>query len=158
VRQLEPLYGQNLASGGTPSQGSPAPEQAQAGGVAGPSSPNNSAGQWEIFPSSPGKNQPVPRSRRYPPVEPPPWCHDVLVRVRRYTGYIDVSIIQCIGRNPDDDHYNPSTSKYHVIGLTDYVMIVMETQDINFVLQLLQIPLLPLHNVKSPKEQIRVDL
>jgi hypothetical protein len=45
VRQLESLYGQNLALGGTPSQGSPAPEQAQAGGVAGPSSPNNSAGQ-----------------------------------------------------------------------------------------------------------------
>jgi hypothetical protein len=61
----------------------------------------------------------------------------VLVPVRRYTGYVDVSIIQCIGRYPDDDHYSPSTSKYHVIGLTYDVMIVMETQDINFVLKLL---------------------
>ena len=31
VRQLEPLYGQNLASGSNPSQGSPAPERPQAG-------------------------------------------------------------------------------------------------------------------------------
>jgi hypothetical protein len=82
----------------------------------------------------------------------------VLLPIRRYTGYVDVSIIQCIGRNPDDDHYNPSTSKYHVIGLTDDVMIVMETQDINFVLQLLKIPLLPLHNVTSPEEQMLIKL
>jgi hypothetical protein len=84
--------------------------------------------------------------------------HDVLVPVRRYTGYIDVSIIQCIGRTPDDDHYNHSNSNYHVIGLTDDVMIIMETQDINFVLQLLQIPLLPLHYVTSPEEQILIKI
>ncbi len=53
VRQLEPLYGQNLASGSNPSQGSPAPERPQAGGEAGPSSPNNSAGEWEIRPVLP---------------------------------------------------------------------------------------------------------
>jgi hypothetical protein len=45
-----------------------------------------------------------------------------------------------------------------VIGLTDDVMIIMETQDINFVLQLLQIPLHPLNNVTSPEEQILIKL
>jgi hypothetical protein len=37
-------------------------------------------------------------------------------------------------------------------------MIVMETQDINFVLQLLQIPRLPLHTVTTPEEQLLIKL
>jgi hypothetical protein len=155
VRQLEPLYGQKLALGGTPSQGSPAPEQAQAGGEAGPSSTKNSTEEWEIRPSSTANGTHVSRSRRSSPVEQPTWCHDVLIPVRRYDGLVDVSIIYCIGRAPDDDHYDPRTSKYHVIGLTDNVMIIMESRDIDFVLDLLQIPLhRPLHNVTSPGEQI----
>jgi hypothetical protein len=81
VRQLEPLYGQNLASGVTPSQGSPAPEQAPAGGEAGPSSPKNSAEEWEIQPSSTSNIPHVSRSQRSSPVEQPGWCHDVLIPV-----------------------------------------------------------------------------
>jgi hypothetical protein len=159
VRQLEPLYGQNLASGGTLSQGSTAPEQAQAGGEAGPSSPNNSAGEWEIRPSSTSNIPHVSRSQRSSPVEQPGWCHDVLIPVRRYEGFVDVSIIPCIGRFNDDDHYDPRTSKYHVIGLTDDVAIIMETRDIDIVLDLLKIPLhRPLHNVTSPEEQILIKL
>jgi hypothetical protein len=54
VRELEPLYGHNLASGGTPSQGSPALEQATAGGESGPSSPNNPA-VWDTLARSNGE-------------------------------------------------------------------------------------------------------
>ncbi len=159
MRHLEPLYGQNLASGGTPSQGSPAPEQAQAGGEAGPSSPNNSAGEWELRPSSTNNIPHVSRSQRSSPVEQPAWGTEVLIPVRRYDGLIDVSIIHCIGRANDDDHYDPRTSKYQVIGLTDDVMVIMETRDIDFVLDLLKIPLnRPLHNVTSPEEQILIKL
>ena len=128
MRQLEPLYGQNLASESNPSQGSPAPERPQAGGEAGPSSPNNSAGEWEIRPSSTRENRRLytyDRPSRSQPVEQPEWGTQVLIPVRRYDGFVDVSIINCIGRAPDDTFYNPQTSMYHVIGLTDDAMIIM---------------------------------
>ncbi len=150
VRQLEPLYGQNLASGSNPSQGSPSPERPQAGGEAGPSSPNNSTGEWEIRPSSTLSRHHVPEPSRYPPIEQLEWGTQLLIPVRRYDGYIDVSIITSIGRAPDDTFYDPRTSKYHVIGLTDDIIIIMDTSQINFVLQLLKIQTQePLNNVTS---------
>ncbi len=133
VRQLKPLYGQNLASGSNPSQGSPAPRP-HAGGEAGPSSPNNSAGEWEIRPSlSTRENRRSTTNDRPivpPPVEQPGWGTEVLIPVRRYEGDVDISIITCIGRAPDDI-YEPQTSRYHVIGLTDNIIIIMETSEID---------------------------
>ena len=84
----------------------------------------SSAGEWEIRPSSTLNRHHVSRASRSPSVEPE-WETKVLIPVRWYDELVDVTIISCIERAPDDTFYNPRTSMYHVIGLTDDVMIIM---------------------------------
>jgi hypothetical protein len=118
VHQLEPLCGQNLASGENPSQGSPALEHAYARGKAGPSSPNIPA-MWDTLARSHGERHPVIRvPHRSTLTEAIPWCNDVLIPVRRYEGDVDVSIIPCIGQRLGYFDFDPTTSRFQVIGLT----------------------------------------
>jgi hypothetical protein len=104
VRQLEPLYGQNLATRENPSQGLPASEQAQiAGGKAGPSSPNIPA-MWDRSARTHGEQHPVvPVPHRSAPTATITRCNNVLIPIRRYDGDVDVSIIPCIGQRLGDD-------------------------------------------------------
>ena len=83
---------------------------------------------------------------------------EVLIPVRRYEGDVDISIITCIGRAPDDI-YEPQTSRYHVIGLTDNIIIIMETSEIDPVIELLRLHTrVPLRNVTSAEEIILIKL
>jgi hypothetical protein len=129
VRQLEPLYGQNLATLPTnrnTSQESPAQVQAElAGCEARPSQAGPSRPMWDRLPSVPFT--PVPH-RHISSTETPPWCNDFLVPIKRYTGDVDLSILLCIGQRLGDDDYDEANSKFQVIGLTKDVIIVMETK------------------------------
>jgi hypothetical protein len=118
VRQLEPLHGQNLASGENPSQGLPALEQAHARSKAEPSSLNIPA-MWDSLARSHGEQHPlIPVPHRSTLPEAIPWCNDVLIPVRRYEGDVDVSIIPCIRQRLGDDDFDLTTSRFHDIGLT----------------------------------------
>jgi hypothetical protein len=82
----------------------------------------------------------------------------VSVHVRRYDGDTDVSIIQCIGQRRGNYDYDPTTSRFQVIGLTQDVMIVMETQDIDFILHLLHINTAPPLHVTPSLDRLLITL
>jgi hypothetical protein len=82
----------------------------------------------------------------------------VLIPVRRYEGDIDVSIIPCIGQRLGDDDFDPATSRFHVIGLTQDVIVVMKTQEVDIMVQLLDIDTFRLLHVTSPVDGLQIRL
>jgi hypothetical protein len=76
----------------------------------------------------------------------------------RYEGDIYVSIIPCIGQRLGDDDFDPKTSRFQVIGLTQDVIVVMESQDVDIMVQLLGIDTFRLLHVISPVDGLQIKL